>query len=229
MSSDRGSWWSITINNPTQLEYDKLKSPPAFVREMWYQTEIGSKCGTKHIQLCLNTTYSRFGSIKLWLPTAHIELAREKAKLINYCRKSETSVAGSFVHWPDRPTNEIIEVNDEDPAPALNQILYTMTDYLTNDYVEKLTTPGTIPVTTDVDDYTYKHIVRCAYAEGKLKEADSFFGRNVKQAFVIAWRVFFMKHLADRQTEAVQEEIAQMDDVSEYLPEYKSRCLISED
>lgn len=229
MSSDRGSWWSITINNPTQLDYDKLRSPPAMVREMWYQTEIGQQ-GTKHIQLCLNTTYSRFGSIKLWLPTAHIELAREKAKLINYCRKSETSVAGTFVHWPDRPTeNKIEEENDEDPAPSLNQILHTMTDYLTNDYVEKLMTPGTIAQSTDPDEFTYKHIVRTAYAAGKLKEADSFFGRNVKQAFTIAWRVFFARHLTDRQTEAVQEELAQIDNIMDYLPEYKSRCLISDD
>lgn len=219
MSSDRGSWWSVTINNPTQLEYDKLKSPPSFVREMWYQTEIGEKCGTKHIQLCLNTTYQRFGSIKLWLGNpAHIELARNKDKLINYCRKSATSVAGSFVHWPDRPTNEIIE---EEPAPELHEIISDMTSYITdtdisgNDFAD---------VDEDFAKKLYKIIVRSAYRQGKDRDANRFFGRNVREAFIISWPVFYARHLCERQIELVQEEIAQLD--NEPVP---NECLICED
>lgn len=219
MSRDRGSWWSITINNPTQQDYDKLKSPATFVKEMWYQTEIGDKCGTPHIQLCLNTTYQRFGSIKLWLPTAHIELARNKEALKNYCRKSETSVAGSFHHWPDRPTNEIIE--EPEPAPELHEILRDMTSYITD---TDLSGNNFADVDDDFADKLYTMVIRSAYRQGNDRQANTFFGRNVRQAFIISWPVFYARHLQERAIELAQETMAQLD--NEPVPD---ECLISDD
>lgn len=204
--SGRGSWWSITINNPTQQDYEKLKSPRDFVREMWYQTEVGEE-GTKHIQCCINTTQQRFSAIKQWLDRAHIELARNKEALKKYCRKSETSVPGTFVHWPDSQTNEIEE--EEPVAIELHEILHQMTDYLTASIVEHYVTDMTLGL--NPDEHLYRYCVQEAYRLGHNAEANAMFGRNVKQAFLIAWRVFFTKHLETRLIESAQEEIAQTD------------------
>jgi len=98
-SGSRGSWWSLTINNPTQADRDSMESPPDFVREMWYQDEIAPTTGTLHIQACVNTTQQRFGAIKQWHPRAQIQVAKNKDALKNYCQKSKTAVPGTFRHY----------------------------------------------------------------------------------------------------------------------------------
>lgn len=215
----RGSWWSITINNPTQTDYDSLKVPHSMVREMWYQTEIGEK-GTRHIQMCLNTTQQRFSAIKGWLPTAHIELARNKDALKNYCKKSETSVTGSFIHWPDSQTNDIIEFEASDTAPELHDILYTMADYIGatdlsgNDFAD---------VDEEFASSLYNVVIRSAYRQRHDRIANTFFGRNVRNAFIISWPVFYARRLEERLIELAQEEMAQTD-----RQEMPTECLISE-
>jgi len=62
--------------------------------------------GTPHFQMCLHTTQQRFAAIKEFLPRAYIEKARNKDALQEYCKKSATSVDGSFVYYK-RPTNQI--------------------------------------------------------------------------------------------------------------------------
>lgn len=214
----RGSWWSITINNPTQEDYDILKVPHQMVREMWYQTEIGEQ-GTKHIQMCLNTTQQRFSAIKNWLPRAHIELARNKDALKKYCQKSATSVSGSFIHWPDSQTNEIVE-NDE-PAPMLHDILYTMSDYIS---AEDISGNPFADVDEEFAATLYNTVIRSAYRQGHDRIADSFFGRNVRNAFIISWPVFYARRLEERLIELAQEEMAQTDRQETY-----TECLISPD
>lgn len=94
MTSQRGSWWSITINNPEQADRDALANPPAFVKKVVQQDERGEN-DTLHIQACANTAQVRFAQVKSWLPRAHIELARDKSALLKYVQKEETAVAGT--------------------------------------------------------------------------------------------------------------------------------------
>lgn len=94
MTSQRGSWWSITINNPEQADRDALANPPAFVKKVVQQDERGEN-DTLHIQACANTSQVRFAQVKSWLPRAHIEFARDKSALLKYCQKEETAVAGT--------------------------------------------------------------------------------------------------------------------------------------
>lgn len=95
-AATRGSWWSITINNPTQTDRDALKSPPSFVKLVKYQDEVGDE-GTPHIQGCVNTAQVRFSQVKAWLERAHIEVARDKNALLKYVEKEDTAVAGTRV------------------------------------------------------------------------------------------------------------------------------------
>lgn len=90
----KASWWSITINNPTEADYDALEQEnwPSFVKRVKYQTEQGAE-GTIHVQGAVNTTQVRFSAVKKWLPRAHIEAAKDKAALLKYVEKKDTQVS----------------------------------------------------------------------------------------------------------------------------------------
>jgi len=120
-------WWSVTINNPEDGSRQALIERPEWVKEMWYQDEVGAQ-GTLHIQACIYTNQIRFSSMKQWLPMAHIEAAKNKDALIRYCQKSETSVEGTYVHWRDmnsRPANVI-----EEGADMVENTNFTLSDIL---------------------------------------------------------------------------------------------------
>jgi len=95
--TDRASWWSITINNPTDEDRKELKSEnwPSWVKRFDGQEEVG-KDGTLHIQGALNTAQVRFSAVKGWLKRAHIEAAKDKLALLKYVAKSDTAVEGTF-------------------------------------------------------------------------------------------------------------------------------------
>jgi len=86
--SDRGTAWSITINNPT--EEDTKCSAPGWTLQGQY--EVGEE-GTRHFQGLLTTPQVRFSAVKKVFPRAHIELARNKKALEQYVHKPETRVA----------------------------------------------------------------------------------------------------------------------------------------
>lgn len=92
----RASWWSITINNPTDEERELLKEEnrPKFVKSVHCQDEVGEN-GTLHIQGAVHTGQCRFSEVKKWLTRAHIEPARNKDALLKYVSKTETAIPGS--------------------------------------------------------------------------------------------------------------------------------------
>lgn len=98
MDSIRSSWWSITINNPTKEDKERLEKSnfPSFVKYWKAQEEVGKE-GTPHIQGALHTAQTRLSAVKGWLPRAHIEVAKDKEALLKYVEKAETAVAGTQV------------------------------------------------------------------------------------------------------------------------------------
>jgi len=89
MTDDRGTCWSITINNPTEDEY-LTALPPGWRLEG--QLEKGTE-GTVHYQGMLRTPQVRFPAVKRHFPRAHIEIARNIAALQQYVHKDESRVA----------------------------------------------------------------------------------------------------------------------------------------
>lgn len=88
--TDRGTCWSITINNPTD---EDLK--PVFPNNKWLmqgQIEKGQE-GTVHYQGMLTTPQVRFSQVKKVIPRAHIELAKNKSALQKYVSKEDTRIA----------------------------------------------------------------------------------------------------------------------------------------
>jgi len=94
MSDDRGTCWSITINNPTQ---DEVKDGQLLIQlnpgwKCTGQMEVG-KDGTPHYQGMLITNQVRFSAVKKVFVRAHIEKAKNKAALSKYVHKPETRVS----------------------------------------------------------------------------------------------------------------------------------------
>ena len=87
LMGDRGTSWSITINNPTEEEVKV--SAPGWKLEGQY--EVGEE-GTRHFQGLLSTPQVRFAAVKKVFPRAHIELARNKKALQAYVHKAATRV-----------------------------------------------------------------------------------------------------------------------------------------
>ena len=90
----RSTCWSVTINNPTQQDYDCMKNPTGhkdFI-SCEGQLEEGEN-GTPHLQLMLKTKSMKFSAVKKLFPRGHIEPARSAAALANYVNKEETRIA----------------------------------------------------------------------------------------------------------------------------------------
>lgn len=97
----RGTCWSITINNYTKEELEKIKEHPGW--KMEGQEEIGEE-GTVHYQGMLCTPQVWFSAVKKALPRAHIELAKNRKALEKYVHKPETRVAEVDTLRSDIPT-----------------------------------------------------------------------------------------------------------------------------
>lgn len=87
--TERGTCWSITINNPT--DEDIHPTLPA-KWSMKGQMEQGKE-GTIHYQGMLLTPQVRFTAVKKVLPRAHIELAKNKSALQKYVSKEDTRIS----------------------------------------------------------------------------------------------------------------------------------------
>lgn len=98
--TERASCWSITINNPSDV--DTSPSLPAG----WTfqgQMERGEE-GTDHFQGMLLTPQVRFSAVKKVFPRAHIEVARNRAALQKYVKKEETRTGEYQVVRSEMPT-----------------------------------------------------------------------------------------------------------------------------
>lgn len=91
-TTKRAACWSVTINNPTEEDEDRI----ALARQQGWkvdgQLEVGEE-GTQHYQLVVRTPQVRFSQVKKAFPRAHIEIARNPSALAKYCDKADTRVA----------------------------------------------------------------------------------------------------------------------------------------
>lgn len=100
--ADRGTCWSITINNPTDADYpSQEKLPPGWTYEG--QLEEGEQ-GTRHYQGMVKTPQVRFTAVKKLFPRAHIELAKNPTALKKYVHKAETRLEAKETVRSNIPT-----------------------------------------------------------------------------------------------------------------------------
>lgn len=91
-NENRGSSWSVTINNPTESDYEELNRARQKGWRVEGQLEKGAE-GTYHLQLMVKTPQVRFSAVKKAFSRAHIEIARNAAALASYVNKEDTRVA----------------------------------------------------------------------------------------------------------------------------------------
>lgn len=113
MSDSRASYWSITINNPTEddkRQWAALGQLP-WVKKADGQLEKGKENGTVHIQGYVATQHGRFlTKLREALPRAHVEVARNPSALVNYTKKEDTRVG------------KIEQVKTAGPADVQNEL-----------------------------------------------------------------------------------------------------------
>lgn len=92
----RSTWWSITaFNGEAELLCASMEGKsevPTFVKEIHGGMEKCPTTAKEHFQGALHTEQIRMSQIKKWLPTAHIEKAKNKNALIKYALKADTAV-----------------------------------------------------------------------------------------------------------------------------------------
>lgn len=87
--SDRGTCWSVTINNPVKNDEEFIAAARQKGWKVDGQLEKGEN-GTPHYQLIVRTPQVRFSAVKKAFPRAHIEIARNPDALASYVKKAET-------------------------------------------------------------------------------------------------------------------------------------------
>jgi len=89
-STQRASAWSVTINNPTEDDFENINLARQKGWQIIGQLELGKNGGTRHYQLMAKTPQVRFSAVKKAFPRAHIEVARNVSALEAYVHKEDT-------------------------------------------------------------------------------------------------------------------------------------------
>jgi len=111
------TYWSFTLNNPTDSEMVLIKNPnPKYIREFVWTPEVGEANATPHIQgwIRLQRNNSKAFVIKLY-PRAHFRgIAKDEynENTYNYAQKQDTT------------TNGLHTINLNDPIPNADTQLY---------------------------------------------------------------------------------------------------------
>ena len=87
--TDRSTFWSVTINNPTPDDEECISVARSKGWTVTGQKETGSE-GTPHYQLAVKTPQVRFTAVKKVFPRANIQIARNVPALLNYVHKEDT-------------------------------------------------------------------------------------------------------------------------------------------
>lgn len=120
--------WMLTINNPdkSDSELEEYITGLEHIKYAIFQREKGHETGTEHIQafVCFSIG-KRFGTIKGYFPTAHIEKANgTNVQCRDYCSKSDTRIGspieiGQFAE--ERQRTDIRSITELISAGATKQ------------------------------------------------------------------------------------------------------------
>lgn len=90
--TSKATWWSVTAFNDEILRMEDVEHYPPFIKKVYGGREKCPETGTEHFQGCIQChSQVRLSAFKEWLPTAHLEVARQKDALIKYAMKADTA------------------------------------------------------------------------------------------------------------------------------------------
>jgi len=96
--TDKSTWWSITAYNDEIALLEDTTKWPAEVKKVYGGREMCPTTERIHFQGAVQYSRQvRFSHVKKWLPTAHIEAARQETALKTYVMKADTAVGDKTV------------------------------------------------------------------------------------------------------------------------------------
>jgi len=192
--TDRGSHWSITVFDETEMArlHDRTGFP-AWLKEVKGQMEIAPTTGAKHFQGYLHTSQQRFSTIKKFLPTAHIEKARDINALKIYVNKDDTAVEGTRIERVGTYMNM---------HTTLNKMFRTL--IVDNDYVPwSQKDVETIKIYKDKKEYICQCYQRALLLCLEIDEESvaQYTSNAVKQSFIASFPYYEKKYVDMREEE----------------------------
>lgn len=108
----RARGWCFTINNPDQGDPAHLSQYFERYEAIYvFQEEIGAE-GTPHLQGFVQfKNQMQFSTLKMIMPRAHLEIARNWKKSKEYCSKIDTRNGLTHTNMEDIQINEVLVPN----------------------------------------------------------------------------------------------------------------------
>lgn len=91
--TDKGTWWSVTAYNDDITIIENKETYPEYVLKVYGGREECPETKRVHFQGAIQcVSQQRMSTLKRWLPTAHLSVARHKDCLVKYAMKEETAI-----------------------------------------------------------------------------------------------------------------------------------------
>lgn len=133
----KATWWSVTGYNDEILLLEDSTKYPSYVKKIYGGREECPTTGTIHFQGCIQlNTQMRRAAIKEWLPTAHLEPARQKDALMKYAMKEDTATGDKLERVNPAKHYTADEICEEIAYTVLD--VYKDDKYVGEDGVKKL-------------------------------------------------------------------------------------------
>jgi len=195
MAVEQYTYWSVTLNNPTEADMLIVRNPnPKYVREFVWTPEEGAETGTPHVQGWLRLQRNQTQAfVKKLYPTAHLKPCRKdeyNENTHNYAQKDDATTRGPHT----------ITLND--PMPGVESVI---TDIMT-----RMMSNGDLPPTRaamysrgGVEDSAFsKQRRRWVEEEVVIQKGPSYAKLFVSPVYERIWNEFARQiylHLIDKQ------------------------------
>lgn len=105
MSNGRSTWWSVTAFGADEIaQLHEQGNYPRIVKKVYGGTEMCPTTQREHFQGAIQLhSVQRLAALKRWLPTAHLEPAKNSEALKRYAMKEDTAIEEKQERFnPDR-------------------------------------------------------------------------------------------------------------------------------
>lgn len=133
----KATWWSVTAYNDEISLLEDNSKYPSYVKKVYGGKEECPETKRIHFQGCIQlNTQMRRSAIKEWLPTAHLEPAKQKDALIKYAMKEDTATGDKLERVNPAKHYTADEMCEEIAYNVLE--IYQREEYTGDDGVKKL-------------------------------------------------------------------------------------------
>ena len=193
------TYWSMTINNPTETDMVLVRNPnDRYIRQLVWTPEVGED-GTSHVQAWIRLQRNQsMAHVKKLYPRAHLKPITKDDYNENsqqYAQKEDDTTAG----------HHTISLND--PLPGVDTILYRVLEQM-YDRTSSSNKAGVIPVNDMLKESQIIEDEMVSERAGLEKLFISGTYDKMKRRF---YKQIISRLLSKRQNDCVQEEVQQVE------------------